>query len=53
MATELAGKDPDYGTRKLYNDIKAGIFPEWTVYIVSIFFQLVHVLTLLTHCSKQ
>ena len=46
QATELAGTDPDYGTRKLYEAIENannpghadyGKFPEWTVSIVSIF----------------
>jgi len=32
-ATRLAGEDPDYGTRKLFDAIEAGNFPEWVVYI--------------------
>ncbi|KAF8624970.1 hypothetical protein AX15_005609 [Amanita polypyramis BW_CC] len=30
-AVRLAGTDPDYGTRILFNDIKAGTFPKWDV----------------------
>ena len=33
-ATRLAGEDPDYGTRKLYEAIESGNYPEYTVYIV-------------------
>ncbi|KAF8808764.1 catalase [Phlegmacium glaucopus] len=33
QATVLAGTDPDYGTRKLYDAIEAHKFPEWTVSI--------------------
>ncbi|GFG37055.1 hypothetical protein Cfor_00749, partial [Coptotermes formosanus] len=32
-ATELAGTDPDYATRDLYNAIALGEFPSWTFYI--------------------
>ncbi|KAH9953690.1 catalase [Russula dissimulans] len=32
-ATELAGTNPDYGTQLLYDTIKSGNFPEYTVYI--------------------
>jgi len=32
-ATELAGTDPDYATRDLYNAIARGDFPSWTFYI--------------------
>jgi catalase len=30
---ELAGQDPDYATRDLYNAIAEGDFPSWTAYI--------------------
>jgi len=36
-ATRLAGEEPDYGARILYEAIVAKNFPRWTVYIVSIF----------------
>ncbi|XP_048578837.1 catalase isoform X2 [Nematostella vectensis] len=32
-ATELAGTDPDYSNRDLYNAIAEGNFPSWTMYI--------------------
>ncbi|KAF8343246.1 catalase [Amanita rubescens] len=32
-AIKLAGTDPDYSTRALYNDIRTRAFPSWTVYI--------------------
>lgn len=32
-ADELAGSDPDYATRDLYNAIADGDFPSWTAYI--------------------
>jgi len=32
-ATVLAGTDPDYATRDLYNAIELGRFPSWTFYI--------------------
>ncbi|KAK2467935.1 hypothetical protein APHAL10511_000230 [Amanita phalloides] len=32
-ATRLAGEDPDYGTRLLFEAIEAGNFPSWTVHI--------------------
>jgi catalase len=32
-ATELAGTDPDYATRDLYNAIALEQFPSWTFYI--------------------
>jgi len=34
-ATRLAGDNPDYGTQQLFEDIEAGNFPSWTVYVVS------------------
>jgi catalase len=33
-ATALAGTDPDYATRDLYNAIALGQFPTWTFYRV-------------------
>jgi len=33
IATQLAGTDPDYATRDLYNAIALGLFPSWTFYI--------------------
>jgi catalase len=33
IATKLAGTDPDYATRDLYNAIELGEFPSWTFYI--------------------
>jgi catalase len=35
-AGKLAGENPDYGIENLFNAIKAGDYPSWTVYIVSI-----------------
>ena len=32
-ADRLAGEDPDYSTRDLYNAIADGNFPSWTFYI--------------------
>jgi len=32
-AAELAGSDPDYATRDLYNAIAQGNFPSWTLHI--------------------
>ncbi|HBC93731.1 MAG TPA: catalase [Pelotomaculum sp.] len=32
-ATELAGKDPDCNRRDLFESIKKGEFPSWTVYV--------------------
>lgn len=32
-ATKLAGENPDYGIEALHNDIEAGNFPEWDVYV--------------------
>jgi len=32
-ATELAGTDPDYAARDLYNAIALEQFPSWTFYI--------------------
>ncbi|CAJ0576852.1 unnamed protein product, partial [Mesorhabditis spiculigera] len=32
-ATKLAGEDPDYAIRDLFNSIEKGFFPEWTMYI--------------------
>ena len=33
QADALAGADPDYATRDLYNSIASGKFPSWTMYI--------------------
>ncbi len=33
LADELAGTDPDFSTRDLYNAIHEGNFPTWTFYI--------------------
>ncbi|RCH90421.1 hypothetical protein CU097_006918 [Rhizopus azygosporus] len=32
-AAELAGTDPDYATRDLFNSIERGEYPSWSVYI--------------------
>lgn len=32
-ADELAGADPDYATRDLYNAIASGDYPSYTMYI--------------------
>jgi catalase len=32
-ATRLAGENPDYNTQALYNDIEAGRYPRWDVFI--------------------
>lgn len=32
-ATELAGADPDYATRDLFESIEKGDFPSWTAYV--------------------
>lgn len=32
-AERLAGTDPDYSIRDLYNAIDAGDYPKWTMYI--------------------
>ncbi|KAF8737457.1 hypothetical protein AX14_012844 [Amanita brunnescens Koide BX004] len=32
-ASRLAGENPDYGTESLFNAIKSGNYPSWTVYI--------------------
>jgi catalase len=32
-ASELAGSDPDYSIRDLYNNIASGNYPSWTAYI--------------------
>ena len=32
-AERLAGTDPDYATRDLFNAIERGDFPSWTLYI--------------------
>ena len=32
-ATELAGTDPDYATRDLFENIEKGNFPSWTAYV--------------------
>ena len=33
-ATRLAGEDPDFGIRNLFEDIEKGDYPSWTVYVV-------------------
>lgn len=33
QATELAGTDPDYATRDLYDSIEKGDFPSWSAYV--------------------
>lgn len=33
QARDLAGTDPDYATRDLYNSIEKGEFPSWTMFI--------------------
>jgi catalase len=38
-ATQLAGTDPDYATRDLYNAIALREFPSWTFYIQVMTFQ--------------
>lgn len=35
-ASKLAGDNPDYGIQSLFEDIEAGKYPSWTVYVVSI-----------------
>ncbi len=35
---DLAGTDPDYATRDLFEAIKKGSYPIWTVYIQVRFF---------------
>ena len=32
-AERLAGTDPDYSIRDLYNAIEAGDYPSWTLYV--------------------
>lgn len=32
-ATRIAGVDPDYATRDLFNAIAKGDYPSWTLYI--------------------
>lgn len=32
-AQRLAGSDPDYATRDLFNAIERGDYPSWTVYV--------------------
>lgn len=32
-ATQLAGADPDYATRDLFNAIETKNFPSWTLHI--------------------
>lgn len=32
-ATELAGKDPDYATRDLFDSIERGDYPSWNAYV--------------------
>ena len=38
QAGKLAGENPDYGIQLLFEDIEAGKFPSWTVYVVRIRF---------------
>jgi catalase len=38
-ATQLAGTDPDYATRDLYNAIALEQLPKWTFYIQVMTFQ--------------
>ena len=33
LAQEIAGSDPDYSTRDLYDAIHRGEYPSWTFYI--------------------
>ena len=33
LAAEIAGKDPDFALRDLYNAIHNGEYPSWTFYI--------------------
>jgi len=33
VADKLAGEDPDYHTHQLFNAIKKGDFPKWTLYV--------------------
>lgn len=33
QAGDLAGSDPDYATRDLFNAIEAGDYPQWNFYI--------------------
>ena len=33
QATKLAGENPDYATEDLFNAIKEGDFPKWTMYV--------------------
>ena len=35
-AGTLAGENPDYGIQTLFEDIEAGKYPTWTVYVVRI-----------------
>ena len=35
-AGKLAGENPDYGIESMHNDIAAGKFPTWDVYVVRI-----------------
>jgi catalase len=32
-ANDLAGSDPDYSTRDLFNAIESGDYPQWNFYI--------------------
>lgn len=34
-ASRLAGEDPEYGIKELFEAIQSGQYPSWTVYIVS------------------
>lgn len=38
-ATKLAGEQPDYGIKALFETIEAGKYPSWTVYIVRTYTQ--------------
>jgi catalase len=35
-SVKLAGENPDYGIRKLFETIENKQYPSWTVYVVSI-----------------
>ena len=35
-AGKLAGENPDYGIQTLFEDIEAGKYPTWTVYVVRV-----------------
>ena len=40
-AGTLAGENPDYGIQTLFEDIEAGKYPTWTVYVVRISLMLI------------